>query len=146
VQRTETVETGVTPAALFAVVDDLGRYPDWLEIVVGAVPAEAAPGDPGPAWSVELRGRVGPLARSKRLRMVRAERVEPERVVFERRELGERSRSPWTLVAEVSPTDDGSRLTMALHYGGSLWGPVLERLLADEVERARPRLLTLLTG
>ena len=23
---------------------------------------------------------------------------------------------------------DGSRLTMSLHYGGALWGPMLERL------------------
>jgi hypothetical protein len=30
---------------------------------------------------------------------------------------------------------------MHLHYGGSLWGPVLERLLSDEIERSRPRLL-----
>jgi hypothetical protein len=30
---------------------------------------------------------------------------------------------------------------MRLHYGGRLWMPVLDRLLADEVERSRPRLL-----
>ena len=33
---------------------------------------------------------------------------------------------------------------MSLHYGGGLWGPVLDRLLADEVTRARPRLVALL--
>jgi hypothetical protein len=32
---------------------------------------------------------------------------------------------------------------MRLHYGGSLVGPVVERLLADEIRRSRPRLLTL---
>ncbi len=29
---------------------------------------------------------------------------------------------------------------MRLHYGGGLWGPVLERMLRDEVEHSRPRL------
>jgi len=145
-ERTEHVETPVGPSVLFAVVEDLARYAYWLDIVVAATPADPQAGDEGPAWSVELRGRLGPLARSKRLRMVRVLHDAPDRVVFERREQGERGRSPWTLTAEVEPTDDGSRLTMSLHYGGALWGPMLERLLADEVERARPRLVALLGG
>ncbi len=143
-ERTEQVETPAPPEGLFAVVEDLGRYSEWLDIVVRAAPAEPLAGDDGPAWSIELRGRLGPLARSKRLRMVRTVHAVPERVVFVRREAGERSRSPWTLTAEVAPTTEGSRLTMSLHYGGALWGPMLERLLADEVERARPRLVALL--
>jgi len=134
-ERTEQVETPATPAELFAVVEDLARYPDWLEIVRAATP------DGDGAWSVELRGRVGPLARSKRLHMVRTVHEPDRRVVFERSEPG---RSPWTLTAEVEPTDGGSRLTMSLVYGGALWGPVLDRLLADEVTRARPRLVELL--
>ena len=146
-ERTEQVETPAPPEQLYAVVEDLGRYCEWLDIVVRATPTEALAGDEGPAWAVELRGRLGPLARSKRLRMVRTVHEVPERVVFERREAGERSRSPWTLTAEVAEASDasgGSRLTMSLHYGGALWGPMLERLLADEVDRARPRLLALL--
>ncbi len=143
-ERTEQVDTPAPPADLFAVVEDLGRYSDWLDIVVRATPADPLDGDPGPAWSVELRGRLGPLARSKRLRMVRAVHEADARVVFERRESGERSHSPWTLTALVDPVDAGSRLTMSLHYGGALWGPMLERLLADEVARARPRLVALL--
>jgi hypothetical protein len=43
----------------------------------------------------------------------------------------------------VSALGDGSSLAMRLHYGGSLWGPVLERLLGDEIQRSRPRLLDL---
>jgi hypothetical protein len=143
-ERTEQVDTPARPAELFAVVEDLGRYPDWLEIVVRATAADPIEGDEGPAWLVELRGRVGPLARSKRLRMVRTVHEPDARVVFERREPGERSHSPWTLTALVDPIDGGSRLTMSLHYGGALWGPMLERLLADEVTRARPRLVALL--
>jgi hypothetical protein len=30
---------------------------------------------------------------------------------------------------------------MHLHYGGALFGPVLERVLGDEIERSRGRLL-----
>ncbi len=128
------------PAVLFAHVDDLSRYPAWLDIVARAEVAEAAPADAGPAWTVDLRGRLGPLARSKRLRMVRTEHDPPRSVAFERRERDGRSHSPWVLRASVEPSRDGSRLTMHLHYGGSLWVPVLERLLGDEITRSRDRL------
>jgi hypothetical protein len=126
-------------AAVFAVVDDLAIYPRWLDIVPRAEPA----GDE--AWLVDLRGRVGPFARSKRLRMVRGERRPDELTVFERAELDGRQHSPWVLRAEVEALgESASRLTMRLHYGGGLWGPVLERLLGDTIEKSRPRLLALL--
>jgi hypothetical protein len=32
---------------------------------------------------------------------------------------------------------------MRLHYGGSLVGPLVERLLADEIRQSKPRLLAL---
>jgi hypothetical protein len=130
---------------LFHWVDDLGRYPAWLEIVPQAVPADPHPHDPGPAWFVDLRGRLGPFARSKRLRMVRAVYEPPHLVQFERAELDGRDHSPWVLTAEVT-TDDhsaGSRLAMRMHYGGGLAGPLMEKLLLDEIERSRPRLLAL---
>ena len=99
-----------------------------------------------PAWSVDLRGRLGPFARSKRLRMVRTELVEPSLAVFERRETDGRHHSHWMLRAEVSRRPAGSALLMRLHYGGGLWGPVLERLLSEEVERGRDRLLGLVSA
>ena len=34
---------------------------------------------------------------------------------------------------------------MRLHYGGTLWGAVLERLLRDEIESSRRRLLQLVS-
>lgn len=137
---TETLDVAGSPEALFAWVGSLDRYPQWLDIVARAEPAPAADGDPGPAWLVDLRGRLGPLSRAKRLRMVRTEHVEADRAVFERREVDGRSHSPWALDARVAATDGGARLTMHLHYGGGLWGPVLERMLRDEVEHSRPRL------
>jgi hypothetical protein len=125
-------------------VADLARYPEWLGIVERAEPLTDSAGG-SPAWLVDLRGRLGPLARSKRLRMVRTE-LSDSGVTFERREQDGRHHSPWLLRADVSPTTDGSVLTMRLHYGGSLWGPVLERLLKDEIERSRARLLDRLVG
>lgn len=137
------LDTPVAPEMLFVWVDDLSRYPQWLDIVPRATADTAARGDPGPAWMVDLRGRLGPLARSKRLRMVRTVHASPAEVAFERREVDGRRHSPWALRASIAPTGDGSRLTMRLHYGGGLWGPVVERLLADEIDRSRPRLLNL---
>ena len=133
------------PPALFAQVDDLSRYPAWFGAVRRAEPDAPLPGDGGPAWRVDLRGRLGPLARVKRLRMVRTAHDSPAWVRFERREDDGRSHSPWVLTAEVQAVPGGSRLGVRLHYGGGLFGPVLERLLADEVERAKPRLLALVT-
>ncbi|MFI5045390.1 MAG: SRPBCC family protein [Acidimicrobiales bacterium] len=141
---TASVRPEAAPEALFAVVGDLSRYPEWLSIVPRAVAVEAAHDDPGPAWSVDLRAAIGPLRRSKRLRMVRTDHDDPTGVRFERRERDGRSHSPWVLDARVDPSADGSDLTMHLHYGGSLWVPMLDRLLADEIERSRPRLLRLL--
>ena len=140
---TAKLDVPCAPDVLFAVVADLGRYPQWLDIVPRAVPEDGR-GDE-PEWTVDLRGRLGPFARSKRLRMVRTTHDEPVLVVFERRELDGREHSPWVLSIEVEPDGAiGSRLTMHLHYGGGLWGPVLERLLGDEIERSKPRLLALL--
>ena len=146
VDVTASLDTGAVPQRLFDLVADLGTYPDWLDIVPRAVPADADGDDPGPAWSVDLRAQVGPLRRSKRLRMVRSEHESPHRVVFERRELDGRSHSPWVLTADVVPGADGSTssLTMGLHYGGTLWVPMLDRLLADEIERSRVRLVGVL--
>jgi hypothetical protein len=138
------------PDVLFRYVADLGSYPEWLDIVPRAVPDD---GDE-PAWVVDLRGRLGPFARSKRLRMVRTTEQAPTKVVFERRERDGRSHAPWILQVVVERVDgdndsDGaapgdSRLTMHLHYGGAFWGPVLERILGDEIENSKPRLLALL--
>jgi hypothetical protein len=142
VDVTADLDLPCAPEHLAPFIDDLSRYPEWLTIVTRA---DVRPPDRrGPAWSIDLRGRLGPLARSKRLRMVRT-RYADGLVVFERIELDERRHSPWILSAEVTPTPAGSRLAMRLHYGGSLWGPVLERMLKDEIEAAKPRLLDLVS-
>ncbi|MEX2292188.1 MAG: SRPBCC family protein [Acidimicrobiales bacterium] len=133
------------PEDLYVWIDDLSRYPDWLDIVPRAVSASPDPEDVGPAWSVDLRGRLGPFARAKRLRMVRTV-TEPGRSVrFERVERDGREHSSWILDAIITEIEQGSRLTMRLHYGGRLWMPALDRLLGEEIARSRPRLLARLS-
>lgn len=136
-----SLEAPCEPSALFPWVDDLARYPEWLDLVPRAVPTEADPEDVGPAWSVDLRGRLGPFARAKRLRMVRTSHEPHHHARFERVEHDGRDHSPWILDAAIAGVDAGSTLTMRLHYGGRLWMPALDRLLADEIQRSRPRLL-----
>lgn len=141
-----SLEAPCTADELFVWVDDLGRYPQWLELVPRAEPATAAADDPGPAWTVDLRARLGPLSRSKRLRMVRTAHQPPAPGVarFERWEHDGREHSDWVLEARVEAVPDGtSSLAMHLHYSGELFGPVIERLLADAITRSRPRLLDL---
>jgi Polyketide cyclase / dehydrase and lipid transport len=143
-----TLDAPVSPDRLFALVDDLAVYPTWMPLVHDVT--EVAWPDGGPVWDVELRAKVGPFARSKRLRMRRTERVAPEHAVFERAEVDGRAHSPWVLRAAVAPTADGastSRLTMSLRYGGSLWtGAALQRVLDHEVDRGRTNLLALLSS
>lgn len=134
---------------LFAHVDDLSHYPPWMDLVHDVHPVPPVEGESA-AWEVELRAKVGPLARSKRLRMARTEHVPPSRVAFERRELDGRTHAPWVLRAEVATVSGDERdveLTMHLHYGGSLFtGAVLERVLESHVERGSAQLLELLSG
>ncbi|MGE3618903.1 MAG: SRPBCC family protein [Acidimicrobiia bacterium] len=142
---TATLDAPFPPEEVFGWVDDLGSYPRWLDMVPRAEPAAAHPDDPGPAWSVDLRGRMGPFARAKRLRMVRTRHEAPHHARFERVEHDGREHSAWILAASVSETPVGCLLRMDLHYGGRLWVPALDRLLADEIERSRPRLLARLS-
>lgn len=138
---TASLEAPCAAGVLFGLVDDLSTYPEWNALVHSAI---AEPGD-APAWDVELRARLGPLARSKRLRMVRTQR-NPEActVTFERDQADGRNHSPWVLAASIVERDGLSTLTMDLHYGGSLWtGGALERVLADQITSGRERLLAL---
>ena len=106
-------------------------------------------GDGGrPAWAVELRARLGPLARSKRLRMERTVHdTERHVAVFERVERDGRHHSPWVLRAEVVGDGEGSALHMHLHYGGALWtGGLMERALTDQITAGRERLSALVSA
>lgn len=135
---TATLAAPCAPERLFPLVEDLTSYPQWLEIVPRA---EVDASTDELAWLVDLRGRLGPFARSKRLRMVRTRHEPPRAVRFERRENDSRRHAEWALDASVEPAGEGCVLTVHLHYGGALWLPVLDRMLRDEIERSRTRLL-----
>jgi hypothetical protein len=139
-----TLEAPCNADDLFAFVDDLGCYPRWIDLVHAAVEQD---GDE-PAWAVELRARLGPLARSKRLRMVRTVHDRANRVaVFERVEVDGKQHAPWVLRASIDEVDGTSTLHMHLHYGGGLWtGGVLERVLADQIRNGRERLTALVAS
>lgn len=131
--------------AVFAWVDDLTMYPQWMGLVYRA--SEIQPIDGQPAWNVELRARLGLFARSKRLIMVRSVCESPTLAVFERREDDGREHSMWRLTSSVLAQPGGCVMHMQLHYGGGLWtGGLAERVLHDEINRSKTRLLTLLAG
>lgn len=141
---------GVLPAPpdkVMAYVGDLSTYPDWLGIVL-AVRVDVADPVNEPAWLVDLGARLGPLKKSKRVRMVRTVLTD-NTVRFERQEQDDREHSPWVLDGHVARApapaaeSPGATLTMHLHYGGSAWLPGLELLLNEEVRRATGRLARL---
>jgi hypothetical protein len=136
-----SLDAPVDYARLHLAMSDLSAYTQWLDIVYRAeADVQSIGGDP--VWNVQLRGKVGPFARSKNLRMVRTVNEAGSRVVFERKELDGRSHSAWVLTADISPKGDGSTVAVHLHYGGTLFtGGVLERLLADQITRGQQRLL-----
>jgi hypothetical protein len=124
---------------LLPLINDLGQYPRWMGLVHAVVP-EAD----NQAWQVELRGKIGPFARSKRLRMVQVETSSAEHLRFERAEVDGRSHSAWVLEAKVSQKDAAiprtTTLNMTLQYSGRLFSSVVERALHDEIEASKQRL------
>lgn len=141
-----SAELTTGPDRVYPLVADLTRYPDFLEIVHRVEPAPpGAEGEP-PAWLVTLRAKIGPFARSKRLRMVRTVADEGRQARFERAEIDGRSHSAWVLEATVAPrpsgegSDGGSTLTMRLAYSGGLWSSALDGLLRSQVDKAATRL------
>ena len=133
-----------SPERLFAWVEDLSLYPQWMSMVYSAEPIDAEEGHEN-AWNIELRANVGPFARSKQLRMIRTIHESHSEVVFERSELDERGHAPWVLRAVIeSPTEPNgpTGLMMELHYGGRLWaGAVLQRVLDEEVRQGSAALV-----
>jgi hypothetical protein len=117
---------------VLAVIEDLGTYPRWLSVVHRAVPDGEA------AWSVDLGARVGPLSRTKRVRMVRV--AKPGAVRFERAELDGKRHPEWVLEATVVPQGTGTSVEVHLHYGGAPALPLLDLVLAGEARRAAARL------
>ena len=154
-----TLDAACRAEQMFPLLDDLGAYRRWMPLVHDVDEVAAGAGEDR-AWEVELRAKVGPFARSKRLRMVRTSHHPPTTVTFQRAEVDGRSHAPWVLQADLERLGaghgaehgagnlgDGVTLTMTLHYGGSLWtGAALQRVLDDEVARGSRNLVDLVTS
>ena len=134
-----SVDLDASPDRVRPLVATLDCYPEWLSIVAKAQPLEG----PVDAWAIELRAKVGPLSRSKQLRMVRTV-DDPLHLRFERIELDGRTHADWTLDVLLRSEGAQTELIMELHYGGGFGGGVVERLLASEIEESRRRLRALL--
>lgn len=141
---------GTAPEHVFEHLQLLDDYPGWMHLVHRVEPVDADDGRP--AWWVELRARVGPFARSKRLRMVRTEfDADAHHVRFERVEHDERDHANWILTVDVvgfarDTAEAGALVCVQLEYTGSLWtGGVLERVLDDEIRRGQDALARLVS-
>jgi hypothetical protein len=128
------VELPCSVAKILPFIDDLAQYPSWM----GLVHTVISEGED--VWQVELRGKIGPFARSKRLRMIQVETSEPHHIRFERQENDGRSHSDWVLDAQVTEVGSASTLNMTLQYSGRLFSSVVERALHDEIEASKQRL------
>ena len=129
------VELACPIDAVLPLISDLTQYPHWMGLVHAVVPESDSQ-----AWQVELRGKIGPFARSTRLRMVQVETSNAAHLRFERAEVDGRSHSAWVLEAKVSHQSSMTTLNMTLHYGGRLFSTVVERALQDEIEASKQRL------
>lgn len=140
-----TLQAPCSVADLFGWVSDLSRYPAWLELVRRAE-RHPSPAGTAPAWSVVLAASVGPLRRSKKLTMVRTQLESDRHARFERSEPDGKLHAAWVLDAEVAANNGASELVMTMSYDGSWWGPLIERVLAEQIEAARPRLIALVSA
>ena len=141
-----SVEVPVSVEKLFDYVADLANYSSWLEFV-HKVELVGESTETNTTWLVELRAKLGVLARSKRLRMTRTLCEHPKVVVFERREQDSRRHSEWILRATVSQTATGAKLETNLHYSGNLFtGGMLERALSDQIATGREKLIQRLSA
>jgi uncharacterized protein YndB with AHSA1/START domain len=134
-------ETTAPPEKLFTAMNDLGTYSEWMSLIDHCEPTEVVDDDLGPAWIVTLKAKVGPFARSKRLRMVQVESSPHERVRYARNETDGKQHSDWVMEATIeSRPGNASAVTVELSYSGGLWSGPLDVVLGTQVDEARERL------
>jgi carbon monoxide dehydrogenase subunit G len=123
-------------AQVYSELRELDGYAAWLSIVRDVERVSEQP-----AWLVDLGAGIGPLRRTKRVRMVRAEDTPPSLLRFERSETDGRDHSAWVLTASLQASGAvRTHLTMHLHYSGLDWLPLVGLALREEIRRAGPRL------
>lgn len=146
-KASSTVLVGAPRDVVEPFLEDLARYVEWMPMVHSAVRELAAT---PPAWNVELRARVGPFARSKRLRMVLESDTTIGRtrtLVFERREAAHSAHSRWCMSVSTEPQDHATLVSVQLEYGGALWtAGVLDRVLSSQIEEGKKGLVRVAGG
>jgi hypothetical protein len=134
--RAISVPTDAPIEAIMPVVGDLATYPSWLDLVHTADRVEREDG----TYLITLRAKVGPFARSKKLRMVRTELTDNS-ARFERAETDGREHSNWVMSIEATPAaTGGSDLEIALAYDGDLWSGPLQLILDAQANKAGRKL------
>lgn len=145
--RIEVVhELPAPPDEVLIWVSELERFPQWTNIL-HRVQADAETPGPVRAWQVELRGKIGPFARSKRLRMVEIPGDSPYHLRFVRQEVDGLDHGTWNFDVRLAPADTGkaTALVVVFDYEGRLWSGAIERLLRDEIESSKRRLTALVS-
>lgn len=124
------------PAAVLAEIEDLPGYPDWHGMVHAVEPD-------GDGWLVDLKGRLGPFTKTKRVRLVRVESTVPGQVRFVRKELDRTDYGGWELQGTVEPATGDGPCTLRfrlLYDGSSPLTSMLEPVLRAETHRSADRL------
>lgn len=134
-----------TPELLFSIVEDLTNITPWLDLLGGADPSPVDPSDAGPAWDATFAIKLGPLTKTKDVRLVRIVHTPPTDVVYERHEFPIEGKDTsqiamWRLTLRVTPTDTGSSLHVHVFYGGDALGDMAEGILTKELKKSRPAL------
>ncbi len=137
--RTITATVSAEPQVVLDIVSDLSTYPEWLELVSSVDEAPSESDENGPAWFVTLRAKVGPFARSKRLRMVRT-RTTDTGATFERHEVDRSDHSAWTMTSDVEEGPGGTVLSIGLTYDGKLFTGPLDAILDAATKDAGTKL------
>ena len=120
-EQTINLKLQTSSDIVFEVVSDLETYPDWLDIVENVL-AES-----NDAWFVTLTAKIGPIKRSKKLRMIRT--VEDNTVNFIRQETHDREFSIWEMTSTVTElSESSSNLLIELNYSGAYWSSLLDAL------------------
>lgn len=142
----ESFEAPCSPEVLFAITEDLANISPWLDLLGDAKPASPDPSDVGPAWDATFVVKLGPLTKTKDVRLVQIEHEPYKSVVYERHEIPTEGKDPskiamWRLTLKVSPTNEGSSLFVNVFYGGDALGDMAEGILTKELNKSKPALL-----
>ncbi len=139
VRQVIEVDLNGSSEQIFSALSDLANYKNWLGFIdtIDTVDADGS----GACWIVTLRAQVGPFARLKKLRMVRAEEDFPESIQFSRRETDSKDHSDWDLHVTINEKESmGCSVQMVVSYSGRFWSVPLQAVFTSHVETAKVRL------